>query len=84
MERAEARRVVNEKLLGRIKRLEEALSRSNLPCYDAKCKCCGITYIPLSYDSIRCNLCCQTCRYNTEEKVWVKGFLCPNMKHIQY
>ena len=73
-----------KKLLARIKRLEDALVGQGKPTADYTCECCGRLYIPNFYDSVRCDICCQSCKFDSKLKIWIKGFLCPCMKDIQY
>jgi uncharacterized OB-fold protein len=72
----EIRQLERNQMIERIKRLEDALQTHNLPLLDSKCPCCGKVYIPYENDSIRCSMCCISCR--KEGKNWVKGPHCPS------
>lgn len=72
----------NQQLLNRIKRLEMALADAGLPSSDMVCECCHTVYVPFCHDSCRCRNCITTCKKVNDQ--WIKGFLCPDMRRIQY
>ncbi len=72
--------MTNKQLLERIERLENALSIADKPYHDSECGCCGKVYIGGYYDSCRCSQCCSTCRYDKENRQWIKGRMCPKNK----
>lgn len=74
--------MTNEELRERVVRLEDALSRADLPYSDRSCECCKATYVPRSHDSCRCEACRLSCHVPKGAKEWIKGRFCPALETV--
>jgi hypothetical protein len=77
-ERCRARDKRIAQLEARIAELVELLQLNDLPTERTTCQCCGESYMPKHYTSVRCWACCQTCHTDGPySRTWIHGPQCP-------